>query len=106
VRNEVWTLLRWMNADSDQGREPRAARVDAGSYSNSCLDVWNAVAALADLAGRLPAMQACLGATTLPEVEPGSQCNSPYPREFWDPARRTSRTTGFPVCCVCHKEMT
>ena len=49
------------------------------------LDLGDAVAtALADLPGRLPAMRACLGAMTLPEAEPGSQCGSPYPCEFWD----------------------
>jgi hypothetical protein len=49
------------------------------------LDVGDAVAAaLADLPSRLPAMLTCLGATVPPEVEPGSQCGSPYPCEFWD----------------------
>ncbi len=49
------------------------------------LDVGDAVAAaLVDLPGRLPAMRVCLDANTLPEAEPGSQCHSPYPCEFWD----------------------
>ena len=49
------------------------------------LDVGEAVAeALAELPARLPEMRECLNATALPEVEPGSQCGSPYPCEFWD----------------------
>lgn len=49
------------------------------------LDVGDAVAAaLADLPGRLPVMRACLSLATLPNVEPGSQCASPYPCEFWE----------------------
>jgi hypothetical protein len=49
------------------------------------LDVGDAVAmALAELPGRLPAMRECLSANTLPVAEPGSQCGSPYPCEFWD----------------------
>jgi hypothetical protein len=49
------------------------------------LDVGDAVAsALADLPSRLPAVRACLATTALPEIEPGSQCGSPYPCEFWD----------------------
>ena len=49
------------------------------------LDVGDAVAAaLADLPSRLPAMRTCLDATALPQAEPGSQCGSPYPCEFWD----------------------
>jgi hypothetical protein len=48
------------------------------------LDVDEAVAtALVDLPSRLPAMRESLNATTLPEVEPGPQCGSPYPCEFW-----------------------
>ena len=49
------------------------------------LDVGEAVAAaLADLPGRLPAMREWLNALTLPAAEPGSQCGSPYPCEFWE----------------------
>jgi hypothetical protein len=49
------------------------------------LDVGDAVVvALADLPARLPAMRECLNAIALPDAEPGSQCGSPYPCEFWD----------------------
>jgi len=49
------------------------------------VDVDGAVAtALADLPSRLPAMRACLGRAALPKAEPGAQCGSPYPCEFWD----------------------
>lgn len=48
-------------------------------------DVGDAVAAaLPSLPGRLPAMRACLGLTERPQLEPGSQCASPYPCAFWD----------------------
>jgi hypothetical protein len=49
------------------------------------LDVGDAVAtALADLPDRLPAMGECLNASTLPNAEPGSQCEVPYACQFWD----------------------
>jgi hypothetical protein len=49
------------------------------------LDVGNAVAErLVDLPGRLPAMRDCLGMIGLPDVEPWSQCGTPYACEFLD----------------------
>ncbi len=49
------------------------------------MDVGDAVAErLADLPGHLPAMRDCLAMTELPDVEPGSQCDSPYTCEFKD----------------------
>ena len=48
-------------------------------------DVGDAVAGrLLDLPGRLPAMRDCLAMTELPDVEPGSQCRTPYTCEFLD----------------------
>jgi len=49
------------------------------------LDVGEAVAvALADLPDRLPALRQCLNGATLPDADPGAQCNNPYGCEFWD----------------------
>jgi len=51
------------------------ARRDVGDNVNE---------ALRELPGRLPAMRESLNSLTLPEAEPGPQCNSPYSCEFWD----------------------
>jgi hypothetical protein len=49
------------------------------------LDVGDAVAErLVDLPGNLPAMRDCLATSMLPDVEPGSQCATPYACEFHD----------------------
>jgi hypothetical protein len=49
------------------------------------LDVADAVAErLVDLPFRLPAMRDCLALTEPPDMEPGSQCDSPYTCEFKD----------------------
>jgi hypothetical protein len=49
------------------------------------LDVADAVAErLVDLPAHLPGMRDCLAMTELPDVEPGSQCGTPYACEFHD----------------------
>ena len=49
------------------------------------LDVGDAVAQrLVDLPAHLPGMRDCLAMTELPDVEPGSQCGTPYACEFHD----------------------
>jgi hypothetical protein len=49
------------------------------------LDVGDAVAErLVDLPAHLPGMRDCLAMTELPDVEPGSQCGTPYACEFHD----------------------
>jgi hypothetical protein len=54
----------------------------AGFFTRS--DVGDAVRArLIDLPTRLPEMRDSLGRIELPAAEPGSQCRSPYPCEFW-----------------------
>ncbi len=48
-------------------------------------DIGEAVAErLVDLPAHLPPMRDCLAMTDLPDVEPGSQCDSPYTCEFKD----------------------
>jgi hypothetical protein len=49
------------------------------------LDVAGDVAArFAEVSGSLPAMRACLALADRPDVEPGSQCGTPYGCEFFD----------------------